>query len=58
MKGRGLKIARDAWTERNVMGRMGDPEEVCGAVVLLASRAGSYITGTDILIDAGQTLLI
>lgn len=57
-EGDGLKIARDAWNDRNTMGRMGDPEEVCGAVILLASRAGSYITGADILVDGGQTLLM
>lgn len=57
-EGDGLKIARDAWNDRNLMGRMGNPEEVCGAVVLLASRAGSYITGSDIVVDGGQTLLM
>lgn len=57
-EGDGLKVARDAWNGRNAMGRMGDPQELCGVVVLLASRAGSYITGTDILVDGGQTLLM
>lgn len=38
------------------MGRMGQPEELTGAVVLLASKAGSYITGADIVIDGGQIL--
>lgn len=57
-EGDGLKVARDAWRDRNVMGRMGDPEELCGAVVLLASQAGSYITGTDLVVDGGQTLLM
>ncbi|ETS82646.1 hypothetical protein PFICI_04522 [Pestalotiopsis fici W106-1] len=55
-EGDGLKVARDTWNERNPMGRMGVPEELCGAVVLLASRAASYITGADLLIDGGQTL--
>ncbi|KAF3009376.1 hypothetical protein E8E14_007996 [Neopestalotiopsis sp. 37M] len=55
-EGDGLKVARDTWNDRNPMGRMGVPEELCGAVVLLASRAASYITGADLLIDGGQTL--
>ncbi|KAH7029493.1 uncharacterized protein B0I36DRAFT_423109 [Microdochium trichocladiopsis] len=55
-EGDGLKVARDTWCERNPMGRMGVPEELCGAVVLLASRAAGYMTGADIVIDGGQTL--
>ena len=30
---------------------MGDHEELTGAAVLLSSRAGSYIDGSDILVD-------
>ncbi|RWA05339.1 hypothetical protein EKO27_g9769 [Xylaria grammica] len=55
-EGDGLKVARDTWNDRNPMGRMGVPEEVCGAVVLLSSQAGNYINGADLLIDGGQTL--
>jgi len=50
-EGPGLKEARDTWTSRNPMGRMGQPEELTGAVVLLCSRAGSYINGADIVVD-------
>lgn len=55
-EGDGLKVARDTWNERNPMGRMGVPEELCGAVVLLVSGAGRYITGADLVVDGGQTL--
>lgn len=34
--------------------RLGEPEEVAGAVVFLASAAGRYITGTTIVIDGGR----
>ena len=35
------------------MSRFGDLEELTGAVLLLASGAGSFMTGTEILVDGG-----
>lgn len=52
--GAGLDKARRTWTERNPMGRMGQPEELTGPVVMLCSSAGSYITGADLVVDGGQ----
>ncbi|MCC6453862.1 MAG: SDR family oxidoreductase [Caldilineaceae bacterium] len=40
---------------KSPMGRMGRPEELKGLVVLLASEAGSYINGQNILVDGGWT---
>lgn len=37
------------------LGRIGKPTEITGIVVMLASRAGSYITGTNITLDGGFT---
>lgn len=37
------------------MGRVADPEEIKGLALLLASDAGSYMTGTVIPIDGGST---
>ncbi|KAL0571539.1 hypothetical protein V5O48_010430 [Marasmius crinis-equi] len=55
--GDGLEECRNIWTSRNPMGRMGNPEELTGAVVLLlSSLAGKYINGADILVDGGGSV--
>lgn len=51
--GDGIKEARDSWATMNPMGRMGAVGELDGVCVLLASRAGSYINGADIIVDGG-----
>jgi NAD(P)-dependent dehydrogenase (short-subunit alcohol dehydrogenase family) len=39
------------------MRRIGKPGELDGALLLLASEAGSYMTGTTIVLDGGQKLV-
>ena len=39
------------------MGRLGTPGDIDGIVLLLASSAGSFITGQTIYVDGGRTLL-
>jgi NAD(P)-dependent dehydrogenase (short-subunit alcohol dehydrogenase family) len=41
------------FTQRTVLGRWGQPEELVGTALLLGTDAGSYITGTVILVDGG-----
>lgn len=37
------------------MGRLGTAEEIVGAAIYLASDASSFVTGTTLVIDGGQT---
>ncbi len=37
-------------------GRLGEPEEIAGVAVMLASNAGNYINGQTIVVDGGTTI--
>ena len=42
--------------KRTALGRFGDPADLDGTLLLLASPAGAYITGSVIAVDGGLTL--
>lgn len=44
---------QQGFSDRTALGRWGDPKEIAGPALLLASDAGSYITGTCITVDGG-----
>ena len=47
---------RRAWIESKIkLGRVGEVEDIMGAVVYLASGASAMVTGTSLLIDGGWT---
>jgi NAD(P)-dependent dehydrogenase (short-subunit alcohol dehydrogenase family) len=39
------------------MGRLAQPDDIARAVVFLASRRASYITGQTVVVDGGYTLV-
>lgn len=48
---------REDFTRRVPMGRWGDPKELAGAVVYLASDAASYTTGAVLTVDGGWSAI-
>ena len=39
------------------MGRIGEPEDLKGAIIYLASDASAFTTGIDLRVDGGYTLV-
>ena len=48
--------ATQRFNTEHPMRRIGEPEEIAGAAVFLASRAGSYVNGQTIVVDGGSTI--
>ncbi|MBV9776505.1 MAG: SDR family oxidoreductase, partial [Acetobacteraceae bacterium] len=42
-------------TKGTPLQRIGEPDEIAGAAVFLAAKAGSFLTGQTIVIDGGTT---
>jgi 2-keto-3-deoxy-L-fuconate dehydrogenase len=51
-----VQAARQAFVDRQPMGRLGAPEEIAALAVYLASDAAQFITGQAVVIDGGLTL--
>lgn len=48
---------KKAWEEQTPMKRMGNPEDLAGAIVFMASDASRFMTGAEIRVDGGYTCL-
>jgi len=52
----GQRLSPEEWSvvsERTALGRAADPAELVGPLLLLAGEAGSFITGTTLVVDGG-----
>ena len=47
--------AAEHFAGRSLIGRWGQPREIAGAAVFLASPAASYVTGHVLVVDGGLT---
>ena len=48
-------VIHDHYTSTHPMRRIGEPDEVAGTAIMLASDAGKYINGQTIIVDGGAT---
>jgi glucose 1-dehydrogenase len=46
-------VSRSAVLNRLPLGRIGQPRDIAGAVLFLASDSASFITGTTLFVDGG-----
>jgi 2-keto-3-deoxy-L-fuconate dehydrogenase len=51
-----VDAARAAFVARQAMGRLGTPEEIAAAAILLASDEATFMTGSNLIIDGGMSL--
>lgn len=47
---------KKSFSDHTALGRWGHPDELTGPLLLLASEAGRYITGSNLLVDGGFTI--
>jgi meso-butanediol dehydrogenase / (S,S)-butanediol dehydrogenase / diacetyl reductase len=53
----GEQLAGEIEASNKIMGRLARPEEVAAAVLFLASEESSFITGHDLVVDGGMSIV-
>jgi len=48
---------KETWERLTPMGRMGEPEDLSGAIVFMASDASKFMTGSEIRVDGGYCVI-
>ncbi|KAF8077787.1 NAD(P)-binding protein [Lyophyllum atratum] len=48
---------KKTWESLTPMGRMGEPEDLAGAIVYMASDASKFMTGSEIRVDGGYCII-
>lgn len=48
-------LFKDRLEAKTMLGRIGYPDDLVGAMVFLASKASKYVTGVNLMVDGGQT---
>lgn len=51
----GIPAFKDRLVNQTALGRIGDPHELIGPLLLLASDASSFMTGTTVSVDGGSS---
>jgi len=54
MRGTIAMVGEENMASGTSLKRLGAPEDVAGACIFLSSKAGSYLTGTEITVDGGS----
>ncbi|MCQ4320033.1 SDR family oxidoreductase [Pseudomonas stutzeri] len=44
--------------EKNTVKRLGEPEDIGYSVLYLCSKAGSYVSGTNLVVDGGLSVAL
>lgn len=50
-----MQTVRDLLTPAHPIGRLGQPEDIAGAVLFAVSDDAAFMTGTDLIVDGGYT---
>jgi NAD(P)-dependent dehydrogenase (short-subunit alcohol dehydrogenase family) len=54
--GKKLDTVVERWSDRTPLGRCGEPGDIKGVAVFLASDASRYVSGQEILVDGGWSI--